>query len=367
MKLALISPWGTICGVSEMAHFLVQALEARGHQFTIFANQFAGEYQSAGIRLDTVHTHRIFGTGFAPEGLDFDPTKYNREFDLKRFAEIFTAERPDVVLLNYQDFLYPDKKRLNGALQLARDCGTKTVLLLHDDCVSRDLATGVFDHIVCPPSIEFLRAVTIDQGIPEFGEMVPAAPDSYWWISCFGLGRNKTAALQAVVREINEGRLLRYPLKLQISAAKPLDLTEDDYTTILPGYVPERVLASRLHASHACVIWYPDLAGRSTSSAFRFAVGSKVPIICNRSNWVADQLGNGCWVEVPDGSPEAMRDAIIRTFQTRSYDLLRERMTRMQEKAIQRAGWSEIARQYEGLLQGTMTSNPSDVVRSFPV
>ena len=76
-----------------------------------------------------------------------------------------------------------------------------------------------------------------------------------------------------------------------------------------------------------------------------------MPIICNQTNWVADQRGNGCWIEVPQDTPEAFKAAIIRTFQPHSYAMMRDRMTRLQRLAIQRAGWSEIARQYEALFQ----------------
>jgi len=343
MKILLISPWNTICGVSEMAHFLVQALEARGHQFVILANRFAGEYQPVGVRQDGSNVHRLFGTGFAPEG--------ERAFDLDRAMELLTAERPDVVALNYQDFTMPDKRRLNGLLQAAKDLGCRTALLLHDDCVSRELVTGTFDYVITPPSVEFFRGVTIDQGIPEV-QLSPAHLSAHKWnIACFGLGRNKSQRLIEVVRTINERSLLTLPIQLTIHAARPQQLEHSTETTVIAGYLDVTHLAQHLHDSHACVIWYPEIAGRSTSSAFRFAVGSLVPIICNRSNWVADQAGNGCWIEVPQDTPEAFQAAIIRTFQPRTYTVMRDRMTRLQRLAIQRSGWSEIARQYEALLQ----------------
>lgn len=360
MNIGFITPWNTICGVSEFAHFLGGALEARGHELTIFANRYAGEYFPVEVRTDGPNVARIFETGFQA-----DPAA-RQYFDFTAFQLLFTKRQCDVLLVNYQDYVLVNKPALNAAMQFARDRGARIILCFHDSCISPHLALSVAHACVFPPAMvreaTFSTAVFIDQGIPEFDitQVVgpPVEAHQKWKLSGFGLGRNKAQELIGLIHKLNRSGLLRRPVSLQINAPKPnqeFTLPPTDEVVVTRGYLDPLHLAYHLHNTHACVIWYPEIAGISTSSAFRFAVGSRVPIICNQTNWVRDQRDNGCWVEVPGDDPEPFWQAIIGLFNEQTYLAQRLAMDEAQARKTMRSGWSEIAQQYEELFSAPPT------------
>lgn len=348
MKIALLSPWNTICGVSEFAHFLVEALEYRGHEVQVFANRFAGEYYPVGIRQDGPNVQRVFETGFQPDA------EQRQHFNVIAIESYFTVKQPDVLLINYQDYVFCNKEALSVICSIARRFNVKICWTLHDSCISPSTPISPTDKVITPPSVTFSSGRTIDQGIPELH--LPVREHSidkpFWGIGCFGLGRNKTEALIKVVTEINNTGVLKKPIELLIQQGKPGEgyIHTKSGVSVRKGYLEAKQLGELLNYEDAVVIWYPDIQGQSTSSAFRFAVGSQVPIIANRSNWVADQKGNGCWIEVPDDDAGCFEDTIIGLFNEETYPLRRAQMEILQRQKIAECGWSEIARQYEEYL-----------------
>ena len=341
-----------MCGVSEMGYFLVSALEARGHTFEIFANKFAGEYYPVPdhVRNDGPNVQRIFGTGFHPDQAS------RNEFDDQ--AVRLALKGAEVLIVNYQDYVVCNKAALNAVVEYAHYLKLRVIFCFHDDCVSDTLCLRPDDIRVVPPSLApFFPGTVIDQGYPEFRlKGAPASEnDANWCIACFGMGRNKTQALMDVVQDINSRHLLDKPLWVHLSVGKPnqfADFEDAADLIIRRGYTSPETLAERIHACHACVIWYPEIQGHSTSSAFRFAVGAKVPIIANRTNWVADQRGNGCWIEVPDeGAAGWFQYAILRLFLPGRYATVRARLEAAQTRKIQESGWSRIAESYEQLFR----------------
>jgi hypothetical protein len=350
-RIAIITPWNAVCGVSEFANFLVEALEKRGHTFEIFANFFAGEYEKIPetVRKDGLNVHRIFQTGF-----HHDPY-IGQQFDVIEVEATIVSKKIDLLILNYQDFIYRNKSALNIILEFCKNNRIKTFILFHDSCISPELDTSLADHLVFSPAVyqyqSHSKALTLDQGIPEFD--FPNAQYSpttdRWWISCFGMGRNKIDSLIKVVEDINSEKMLEHTLHIHLLCRHGHydEYKGHKYVLVDQGYVEARSLADCLHDSDAVVIWYPDINMQATSSAFRFAVGSKTPIIANRSAWICDMLGNGCFVEVERDYPELFKRAIIKLFQKDTYPVAREKMTILQQKLIDRSGWSKIAETYE--------------------
>jgi glycosyltransferase involved in cell wall biosynthesis len=349
-NIAFLSSWNAVCGVAEFAKFLATEFHKNGHEITIFKNFFAGDYTEVPekCKVKLGEEYPIFQTGFDPTNSTF--------FDHITF-ENEIHHGIDILIVNYQDYLLTNKPALNEAIRYCKKLEIKVFILFHDSCISPQLDLSLADYLVFPPSVSQFqahsKAICIDQGIPEFNRnefqyWEEAQIDESWFIGCFGMGRNKISDLVQIVDEINEEKVLSYPIDIGLNgrAGHYQEYENHPHVFLNLGYVEAQELASRLHTMHACVIWYPDIAQQSTSSAFRFAVGSKTPIICNRSNWVADQIGNGCWVEVEKDDPQLFKQAIIKTFQKETYPVLREKMGILQQKLIDQKGWSKIAKEY---------------------
>ena len=351
MNLAFLTSWNAVCGVAEFMRNLVSEFEKSSHQITIFSNFFAGEYEQVSQQFSVCigEEYPTFVTGF-----DIKENHWN--FNLTGVCEGLGKNNCRVLMINYQDFLLPNKQAINSLLVFCKEHNIKTFILFHDSCISPDIDLSLADHLVFPPSVipctTLSKAICIDQGIPEFNQNLfcdidALRPFDPWKIGCFGMGRNRIKELFSVIEEINGKALLDAPLKLVLSGKSARDYQESEWLDLYPDYCDAATLALRLHQCHACIIWYPDIQQKSTSSAFRFAIGSKIPIIANRSNWVRDQLGNGAWIEVAQDDPELFKKAIIKTFQAETYPLTRERITILQQKLIDHKGWSKIAKQYE--------------------
>lgn len=355
-NILLLSPWNAVCGVAEMAHFLSGVLRARGHKIYVAANKFAGNYYPVTCRPDDEGVdgpvERLFGTGFEPERLDA------LFFDLVRIQAMVASYNIDVLLLNFQDFLFPAKAALSLLLNWASSANIQVLIAFHDDCVSPTLFLPGGARVVVPPTLSncFPNATVIDQGIPEFPGLTdepPQLPSDEWLLTCFGLGRNKTNQLIGLITGLNalpqyHGREIR----LNIHVVKPEqahDIQKADCVRIEFGYLPPEKLARSLYNSHACVIWYPEIQGRSTSSAFRFAIGSRVPIICNRTNWVSDMQGNKCWLEIYNAMEEESFGMALCHLLSPAYDAYRAETTLAQHEKAKRSGWSVVAEQYEQL------------------
>lgn len=353
MNIAFLTPFNAICGVAEVSRNLV--LELRKKNFIdILANRFAGEYYHVPdleILFDTSY-NQVFDTGFEAG---------DKKLDVDKVLEV--VKNDDCLLVNYQDYLFPDKQGLNTVLNKAKEMAKSTYVMLNDSCLSLELDWGAIDGFIVPPGLKGITPKTktfiIDQGIPEYEPQMQQrhSQRDYWHIACFGLGRNKTQALIELVGDINDKKLLPIKVTLNIYISKPNqygEFLESDNVRIFRGYLPQEDLLHCIHDNDACVIWYPDIQARSTSSAFRFAIGAQVPIISHQTNWIADWEGKGVWLDAGSDSKEAYKDAIVRLFQENTYDMTRDRLTRIQKIAIELKGWSVVASLYEMVLSGKM-------------
>lgn len=357
-NILLLSPWNAVCGVAEMAHFLSGALRARGHKIYVVANKFAGDYYPVTCRPDDEGVdgpvERLFETGFQPIPIE------RTFFYGPRIQDLVVANKIGVVVINYQDFIFCNKPALNNLVSWLISQRIRVIFTFHDDCVSPTLLIPNGAKVVVPPSLDnsFPNATVIDQGIPEFPHLTDEPPQLHsdeWLLTCFGLGRNKINQLIKVVEGLN-ARLLRLTndrlICLKIHTVKPEQSQEIERSACVQiefGYLPPEQLASSLYNSHACIIWYPQIQGHSTSSAFRFAQGSRVPIVCNRSNWVSDQVGNNCWLEIDDADEAMSFKVALQALLSPAYDTYRAETTMAQHEKAKRSGWSVVAKQYEQL------------------
>lgn len=376
MKIALLTTWNAVCGVSEYGYFLTEALRARGHEVTIIANTFGGGLVQHNARRDDGNVHRLFDTGFTKEAGKVP------QFPADKIYDLLQETKTTVLLVSYQDYLFPCKREFNALIQrFTEQPGNRSYMAFHDTCFGPDVNYGLFTGCVLPskqwqvfpPNAR--RTYYIGQGIPEFGELSfdrelyrkervlptlekPARatlPYGYL-LSSFGLGRCMVEKVLGITEYINQYNLLPKPINLLVSVAQPSQYGDYDAMVskykslfISKGYLEPLRLAQMIYASDAAVIWYPEIGHKATSSALRFAIGAKTPTIASLNGWTKDMAGTGAWLEVLDGTADGMKAAIINLFN--NYKFKRDRQERLCAHQIAEQGWSKIAAQWEDLFK----------------
>ena len=353
-NIALFTTWNTTCGVAQFSEFLVDALYKQNVDVHVLAACHSDRLRPIDTNPHPHQAyHQVFHSGFSkPE----DYSTINDEL----LELIFVKNKMDACLIQYQDYLWPNKRFLNEMIAGCRYLEIPCYAILHDTCLSSDVRWAKFTGIIKPPSMEGFNLSgndhVIDQGIPEFELGAPNLPEDCYRITCFGYGRNRIKDILSVLDTINQSKWLARPLELRIQTGRD-DLYQEycalksEHTSIIieNRYLPAADLGRLLHDSHASIIWYPDIpGGRSTSSAFRFCMGAKVPLICNESNWVSDKMKSGGWICFTN--PQHLVSQICGLFFSVYQDGLRASLEQEQERQIQESGWSRIASQYLSLI-----------------
>ena len=330
---------------------LGEALVEKGYQITVLGNRFAGDLFATPFQeAFGTAVIRCFDTGFCQE---------YRQFDLDKMKQTIVEQRSRILLINYQDYLFPDKQGLNELVDFLVDRGGRAYAIVHDTCLSSEVCWTQITRIVPPTLASIIPGIEIDQGIPEFFELPEANLVDFWRIASMGLGRNRLEALLRITRELNaEGSLAR-PIRMIAFVPRTTQQAEYEeykkrfsHLTTYPGYHPRYELASMLHNCNAAAIWYPEITDCANSSAFRFCIGSKVPIVSTKTNWIKDYQTTGTFMSVDADSEESWKITLRKLFGTESnYSFYREMISRHQEAAVQEKGWSQIADQYDRVFQ----------------
>ena len=346
MKIGFLSSWACTCGVAEMGSMLVEQFLAKGIKCAVFGNELslAVDLFEVPDELDVMPI-RCFSTGFTPK-----PARYFDLSEIKRSVEFLGITH---FIINYQSYLFPDIFGLNCLIQWLKERNIQVYAIIHDEALEPTLDWKNIT-IIAPPSLRRLGGAVIDQGIPEF-ELEHGLWSLNNSITCFGMGRNKLEnLLEATAGCLVDLNPKTFKLNLVIPKPNhaPLDALKEKYPFLTPhfGYKRREDLAKLLHESMAVAIWYPSSGSIANSSAFRFAIGSKVPILAVRNNWISDYLDSGVFMPTED-SIEPWTKQIRKLWKSNfDYALYREMMELHQEAAIQLNGWSQIADQYIELL-----------------
>ncbi len=302
--VALIGPYGAVCGVAEFNRFFSEALRATGIQVVHLANRFSSGYKNHTLYDDVPNIKRVFGTGHAP--------KEEWVFDTAEVVKSVVESGAKICYLNFQDYLYPDKAGLYRALAQIASKGIALHLMIHDTCLPSDLPYGVFRGIVCPSaqikSNRFptaARVIVIPMGVPSFKaqdrdalreDLILGTPKNHI-LTTFGLGRTNNqevleaadAASQSLKRPEDNPLLVQMIFANTDDYAHAVEKWADKDNVILQGgYQEDFRLAAYIQAGDAVVINYPDITHYATSSALRFAVGAGSVILARDNNWMAD-------------------------------------------------------------------------------
>lgn len=345
MKIGFLSSWACTCGVAEMGSMLVEQFLAKEISCKVFGNTFNAEDLFEIPDELGLNVLRCFSTGFTH--------KPARHFNLTDIKWEIEEGRITHFIINYQSYLFPDIFGLNCLIQWLKERNIPVYAIIHDEALEPMLDWKNIT-IIAPPSLRRLGGAVIDQGIPEF-ELEHGLRSLNNSITCFGMGRNKLEnLLEAVADCLVDLNPKTFKLNLVIPKPNhaPIDALKEKYPFLTPhfGYKRREDLAKLLHESMAVAIWYPSSGSIANSSAFRFAIGSKVPILAVRNNWISDYLDSGVFMPAED-SIESWTKQIQKLWKSNfDYALYREMMELHQEAAIQLNGWSQIADQYIELL-----------------
>lgn len=328
-RIAIIGPYGAICGVSEYQRFLVEAFERAGVDVTVLANRFSSGYKSCGLH-DERQVCRVFGTGHAPAE--------ERFFEIKPALDAVLAANAKVCYLNYQDYLYPDKAGLFQTLSSLAAKGVALYLIVHDTCLPQHFPFSLFRGIITPSEqVRSNRYPTagkvhcIPQGIPVFPQKDKAAlrkdlvlcDEKDLMITTFGLGRTNNAEVLKAAKDASKIMLLPedHPIFVQMLFAAEDDFHvaneafSGEYSVYLNGgYLEDYKLADYIQASDAVVINYPQITQYATSSALRFALGTGSLVFARQSNWFADVKNLGLYI--PFDSVPSLTTQLVHTFQS---------------------------------------------------
>ncbi len=346
--ITFITPYNAVCGVAEMAKFLITEIR-KTEPVSIISNLFEGAYTRTNNDAPEDLISRLFSTGFQ------EPEK--RLFDFIGFTDHIKKHGSRVLVLNYQDFLFPFKEDLNN---LAIWCAPRKIrcyVIIHDTAIDPKLNLA-FWHPIVPPSLaghgmfclennamEGTDYTVIDQGIPDFSKVTANQLRSSPIIGCFGLGRNKTLE---IMDALPEGVSLLVCTSNQGLMLQLMDHPKANTSLILEiGYKPAEELACILKECDAIAIWYPELDGIANSSAFRFALGCQVPIFCNPSNWISDFAESEAFISVRP-HPKIWKKTLEEYFGMSKADrsFYQSRLQIFQQDELNKRSWSLIAGQY---------------------
>lgn len=284
MNIAMIStkndPPDLICGVASYSEILIDAFKRLGYDI-FHVNQKDGH----------------FSTGYQNQQPIFN-------------AQSIINKDVDVIHIQYQDFLYPDKDGLLSFLSWCHNNQVKVVYTLHDFCVPSIILSQTERSQVIVHHQSFLRmcpkAFVIPQPVPildvDLGSLsmivdqIDGLSTEFFKkkVISFGLGRNQYELLIPKMAEICKDRkdviyLICVPLKRDVERIKSFIKEEDQsYVFVVDQFLKKEILYSLLMQCDACLIDYPDIQEVVTSSSLRWAIGAKCTPLCRRSKWFDD-------------------------------------------------------------------------------
>lgn len=362
--IGIIGPFGAICGVAEYQRFFVEALNRQNFMPVMIANRFNGGYKSHGL-YDGTPCFRLFGTGHAPES--------ERSFDSKAAVTALLDAGVRVCYLNYQDYLYPDKRGLFDALARLAAKGVALYLIIHDTCLPPNFPFGLFKTIVVHSELmksarfpTAAKVAVIPQGVPVFPvadraklrqDLVLCEANDLM-ITTFGLGRsNNVEVLKAskLATETLKRDSERNPIYVQMIFAKEEDMQTtneqigDDYAVYLNGgYMEDFKLAAYIQASDAVVLNYPQIPQYSTSSALRFALGNNALVFARQTNWFADVKDEGLYI--PFDSVNSLGNQLASVFASDNSRKAAElKVARTTANYVKNHSWDETAKAHIAL------------------
>jgi hypothetical protein len=331
--IAYITPWNRICGVAQFAELFVHALQQEHFEFIILGDRDHPAYKSTGLPdLETKAYYQVFDTGHQIYPARIDEAVYP------------ILASTDLVVLNYQDYLHPDKQGILDVLKFCRSKGIPFYIQYHDSYIHPELPINSVTGNIIPTALAPLFSgvdsplYIVPQPIPEFNLHMPSTGITHNNYCTFGLGRTQLSYVAEAVRNTGGQLTLFVPTTPE---------TVPEGVKVISGFLSATTLAHQLNQYDGCIIWYPEIQGISTSSALRFAIGARTLPIMNITNWNRDLVNSGAFLPVEEDLETALRG--IQELYLEERIGLRRIFSKNQQSLIQQIGWSQIAKQYKEL------------------
>ncbi|WP_135548944.1 glycosyltransferase family protein [Paenibacillus cymbidii] len=331
MNIGLFSSYGMKCGIAEYSLELGRALNRIGHYVTIFGN-----------RRDTVRPDRTFCLA------DIDPRdtiEYvpcfnagawcrDSAFDFPLLFRELEARRIEAVIVQYQNGIFHDTE-LRRLLAHCSDRRIEVLVTLHDSCIGPDFPFEWIRHFVSHANISD-RCHRLPFGVPKRVEEDKEALKQRYQlagplIATLGLGRTDYSLISRVAGDIG----------YRFMAIDPANScrVDGEHLIRVTQWLTTDELTSRLAASDAIVLWYPDTDATVHSSAICVALASSRPVIVNDVSWFKDIPGD---VVIKVRNEEELRSVLS--------DASRLRDNAKQADYVRDNQWEHIASRYAAIL-----------------
>lgn len=310
MKIGMLTTWGVQCGIAQHSSFLVEALTKAGHEVQVFHQKGGVTGTDGGII-----TRPCWEWYGRTNKVEFD------EEALEMMKEC------DVLHIQYEAFLW-HQDYLPKVMKAARG---PVFMTHHSSCtgpgcpVSEVKANIVHDNdfptmqnrVVMPMGIPEWDFVTFDQTRPTMGS--------------FGLGRNDDEYCLEAMREASE--MLADPIRY-----------ETHYGT--SKWVGMLQLRDILQQHRILALIYPKVDAIVSSSAACVALATGLPVLCSNTRWFQHLRD---YVHLVDSKSEMAH--LIAHYMTNSHNIFDMAQQRAKE-AVEKRGWSKIAKMHEELYNG---------------
>lgn len=286
-NIAFVTPWNAPCGVAEYGAGIVSGLlqEDAELKFNLLVNFPCNEYDN----MNVYKTEVTEGTSSYVSWRCFEVGHSGK----KRFTPP-AGLTPDLVLVNYQSYLYPALQELLQWLHEMHTKGAKIRIILHDSCVDGSVFNSNYEYFTLGP--EGHGAKRIHHGIytPDPKLTVEEAREALMYdqaktVVSFGLGRCQTKQVMSVTQKLGINYLVHFS-KGEDSARVQQEAFEypEDKVWVETGYCSIQRLLKFIECGDAVVLWYPETDAIVSSSAARLAISAQRPLFVNRTNWFRD-------------------------------------------------------------------------------
>lgn len=286
MKIAILTTWSEVCGVSEYSRDLYDTLREKGHDVHVFAN-----FAKAKLEPDSEYVHRVFHTPFLDGILDTDISFVEQLF------------KYDIVHVQFECNLFAPQwfpsliKELHGKVPI--------VFTMHSSGIWPNFDQGlVSKYITHEPMPWYSNSAVIPMGIKFYNNDSVGNSNS---IVSFGLGRNNDDFVKQAV-----------------------DGTKLVFTTTYGHHkwLTKQQLVTEIQKAFSISLIYPPVGASVSSSAANLAIGCNRVLFCSPTNWFKHVSHYPAIFSV--NSPEQMKEIITDISESKQYqeDLLQEIVTR---------------------------------------
>lgn len=276
MKIALVSTWSEICGVSQYSEELCAGIREKGHEVQVFAN-----FPKAQLEPDPSYVTRCFHAPFLTNV---------HETDIKFGEDLLQC---DVIHFQFECNLYFPKWYFELINNIR---GKKPIIFtMHSSGIWQGFDTSQITFITHEP-VAGWRSVVIPMGIKFYDD---APVENRRELVSFGLGRNNDDYVRDAIAGTDLGFRSTYGHRKWLSRNE---------------------LVREIQKSWAVSLVYPPVGASVSSSAVNLAIGCGRPVFASNTNWFNHVRHLPAIYTVEWENPSSMRDLLQDVFDPSNYE-----------------------------------------------